>query len=867
MDKNLILLTTKNLPGQVYFLRHSLAMLLFFTTQSAQAKERFDPAFLGILGESASVDLTPFSHAGGFAPGEYTVAVFINQHAAGSFTLDFQDNSEGLRVPLLTPALLEQLGVNVRQLPDLKDKPADKPLDNLPALIPQATTHFDLSRLRLDISVPQVAMADRFGGDYDTSLWNEGIPALTANYSMSGGHATMTGMSGSSVNSSLFASVRAGANAGAWRLRSTLTHNHYDSDTADSRSQSRFSDTSLSRDLIPLQSNIAFGETYTGSDIFDGVAFKGIKLISNEQMLPSQLRGFAPAISGVANSNARVTVRQNGNIVYETYVAPGPFYINDIQQAGMSGDYDITVTEADGTERQFIVPYSSLPVMLRPGGWKYEVSAGRYDSHLTAGSRQADFLLSTLVYGLPKNITLFGGGLVSRNYQAYSLGTGVSLGYFGALSTDMIHSQAQFDGGERKTGQSWRIRYSKSLASTGTSVDLTALRYSTRDYFSFNEFNSQGYQLENGVSPWLLQRRRSSFQTQLRQQLQSWGSLYFRLNQDDYWNSERTLTGMSLGYSTSLAGISYGINYNIDRIKDSNNHWPENRQISANVSLPFSIFGSSSNYQAMYATASTSHDRTGRTQNNMGVSGSLAGGDMSYSLAQSFGNQRDASNTNANLAWQGSKGTVSGGYSYSNHYRSMNINGSGGLLVHADGILFARSMGESVALVSAPDAPGVSVNNGQGITDRYGYAVAPYLSTYSKNSIGLDPSTLPDDVDLVQSNINVYPTRGAVVKAEFRTRVGYQALITLKTDGEVVPFGAIATLQSSQQAEENSSIVGDAGQVYLTGLPLEGKLQVKWGQNSNQQCQVSFDLHNLTIDTSIAIRQLTLICQSNNHHA
>jgi len=860
MDKNIITLAARDPVRAGFLLWHPLAISLLCVVCQAQAEESFDPAFLSVLGESESVDLTPFSQSGGFAPGEYTVTLFINQQAAGSFTLDFQDNAEGLRVPLLTPALLEQLGVNIKQLPNLKNKSADQPLDNLPALIPQAKTRFDLSRLQLDISIPQVAMVSHVAGRVDPELWNEGIPALIANYNISAGHATTRSSDSNDTNTSLFASVRAGANAGAWRLRSTLTHSHYQSDISNARRQTHFSSTTLARDLIPLRSSLILGETATGADIFDGVPFKGIKLISNEQMLPGQLRGFAPAISGVANSNARVTIRQNGNIVYETYVAQGPFYINDIQQAGMSGDYNVTVTEADGTERQFIVPYSSLPVMLRPGGWKYEVSAGRYDGNLTAGSRKADFLLSTLVYGLPKNITVFGGSLISRDYQAYSLGTGISLGYFGAFSTDMTHSQAQFDASDKKTGQSWRLRYSKSLASTGTSVDLTALRYSTRDYFNFNEFNSQGYQLANGVSPWQLQRRRSSFQTQLRQQMQDWGSLYFRLNRDDYWNSERTLTGMSVGYNTTFAGVSYGINYNIDRIKDKNNNWPENRQLSASISVPFSIFGSSSHYQSTYATASTSHDNTGKTLNNMGISGSMAGGDMSYSLAQSLGNQQNASNTNANLSWQGSKGTVSGGYSYSNHYRSLNMNASGGLLAHANGILFSRSMGESVALISAPDAPGVSVNNASSITDRQGYAVAPYLSAYSKNSISLNPSTLPDNVDLVQSNINVYPTRGAVVKAEFKTRVGYQVLITLKSSQGTVPFGAMASLQASPKTEENSSIVGDGGQVYLTGLPATGMLKVKWGTEAHKQCQAPFDLSQLTITPEMAIRQITLSC-------
>lgn len=75
----------------------------------------------------------------------------------------------------------------------------------------------------------------------------------------------------------------------------------------------------------------------------------------------------------------------------------------------MSGNYDVTVTEADGTERQFIVPYSSLPMMLRPGGWKYELTGGRYNGSYTYSSRNADFMLLTGVYGLPNDITVYGG--------------------------------------------------------------------------------------------------------------------------------------------------------------------------------------------------------------------------------------------------------------------------------------------------------------------------------------------------------------------------------------------------------------------------------------------------------------------------
>ena len=386
------------------------------------------------------------------------------------------------------------------------------------------------------------------------------------------------------------------------------------------------------------------------------------------------------------------------------------------------------------------------------------------------------------------------------------------------------------------------------------------MRYSTEDFYNFSEFNSQGYQRDDGISPWLLQRRRSSFQTQLSQQMGNMGSINLRANRDDYWGSDRSLTGMSVGYNNSIKGVSYGVNYNIDRVKDSRGDWPENRQLSLNVSLPFSLFSHDTNMRAMYANYSVTHDNQGRIRNNTGLSGNVLDGKLSYGASQSWGNKGQIANSNLNAGYQGSKGSLSAGYSYSNTTQSINMNASGGVLVHTEGATLSRSMGNSVALVSAPGASGVSVNNGTAVTDWRGYAVAPYLSDYNKNSIGLDPSTLPPHVDLTQSNINVYPTNGAVVKANFTTRIGYKVLMTLKNGDKYVPFGAIATLISTDAANQTSSIVGDEGQVYLTGLPSKGDLMVKWGGSAEQQCQVSFDISTQTDTTDALIAQTTSAC-------
>jgi hypothetical protein len=40
-------------------------------------------------------------------------------------------------------------------------------------------------------------------------------------------------------------------------------------------------------------------------------------------MLPDSQKGYAPVVRGIARTNAQVVVRQNGYIIYQTYVAPG----------------------------------------------------------------------------------------------------------------------------------------------------------------------------------------------------------------------------------------------------------------------------------------------------------------------------------------------------------------------------------------------------------------------------------------------------------------------------------------------------------------------------------------------------------------
>ncbi|WP_419236572.1 FimD/PapC C-terminal domain-containing protein [Serratia fonticola] len=136
------------------------------------------------------------------------------------------------------------------------------------------------------------------------------------------------------------------------------------------------------------------------------------------------------------------------------------------------------------------------------------------------------------------------------------------------------------------------------------------------------------------------------------------------------------------------------------------------------------------------------------------------------------------------------------------------------------------------------------------------------MTDYSKNTVNLNVNTLPDNVMPDNTSVNVYPTKGAVVKARFLTRKGYQALIDLQASPSI-PLGAIASLKDPDTPGEiNSNIVGENGQVYFSGLPERGEIAVTWGSDTAQSCVARFDFTKVPESPFSSIRQLTALCHS-----
>ncbi|WP_262499896.1 fimbria/pilus outer membrane usher protein [Photorhabdus heterorhabditis] len=844
------------------FYRMMLVLLAGWHTQ-VTARDYFDPSLLE-FGQSSgqTVDLSQFETAGGQAPGTYRVDIYINSTFFDSRDVTFQHNGadSNALVPVLTPNLLEAAGVNVGSIPALKALPPDKPMGSpLSKFIPQATAHLNFSQMKLSLSVPQIAMKPLENGLVDPKLWQEGIPAFLLNYNINGNQNRRSQFGNKQTSQSLFGSFNSGLNLGAWRLRntatysySTQTYNWYDSfngpvkKTTQSQQSWNFLQTYLQRDVVMLRSDLTIGDTSTGNvagQVFDGFPYRGIGLASSDAMMPGRQSGFAPIISGIAKSNAQITVTQNGSVIYQTNVAPGPFRITDLVGSSTAGDLQVTITEADGTHHGFSQAYSSLPMMLRQGQFKYEVAAGRYRAG-GYNNRKPVFGMASMIYGLPGNVTLYGGGLVAQSYQSAALGAGFSLGMMGALSADVTTARTRLQNATNfLRGESYRAKYSKSMLTTGTTVDLTAYRYSTRNYLSFSDANIQGYSVWGELPYWMSERRRSSWQTRLSQSLPGNYSLWLSGRRDNYWGSSKTNTTLSMGLNGSFYRVGWGLNYSIDRMR-GNGDWPENRQISLNVNVPLSLFGSYAALNNAYANYNFFRDSSGRSNSQLGLGGSvLDDNSLSWSVSQSQANQGQGNSGSVSMGYNGAFGQANLGYNYdSQGGRSVNYGVNGGLIAHQHGVTLTSRIGDAAVLVRTAGVEGVRVMNSSSVTtDRWGYAVMPYARTYSRNSISLDPSSLPEGANMEQGSKNVFPTKGAVVIVDYPVRIGQQLLMNLTYRGKPVPFGAMAGLKG--EADTNlAAIVGDGGQVYLSGMPSKGVLKVKWSNTPDSQCEVAFDL-------------------------
>ena len=841
-------------PGSArVFAQIPLALLLSSPAFYAQAELYFNPRFLAD-DPAAVADLSGFEKGQELPPGTYRADIYLNDGymTTRDITFNAAEKGHGL-APCLTRGQLASMGVNTAAIAGIDVLAADACVP-LTEMIKDATTRFDAGQQRLYLTVPQAFMGNRARGYIPPELWDHGINAGLLNYNFTGNN-VHNDVGGSSNYAYL--NLQSGLNLGAWRLRDNTTWS-YSSSGSSTTNENKWQHINswLERDITLLRSRLTLGDSYTNGDVFDGINFRGAQLASDDNMLPDSQKGFAPVIHGIARGTAQVSVKQNGYEIYQSTVPPGPFTINDLYAAGNGGDLQVTIKEADGSSQVFTVPYSSVPVLQREGHTRYAATAGEYRS----GSNQQEkpkFFQGTLLHGLPAGWTLYGGTQLADRYRAFNLGVGKNMGELGALSLDITQANATLPDDSEHQGQSVRFLYNKSLTDTGTNIQLVGYRYSTRGYFSFADTTysrMSGYNVatQDGVievKPTftdyynLAYNKRGKIQASITQQLGRTATLYLNGSHQTYWGTGKADQQLQAGLNTAVNDINWTLSYSLTK-----NAWQQGRDqmLAVNVNIPFSHWlrsDSKSAWRHASASSSMSNDLHGRMSTLAGLHGTLLeDNNLSYSMQTGYagGGEGNSGGTGyAALNYRGGYGNANVGYSRSDGIKQLYYGLSGGVLAHADGVTLSQPMNDTVVLIKAPGADNVKVENQTGVqTDWRGYAVLPYATEYRENRVALDTNSLADNVDLDDAVVSVVPTHGAIARAEFKAHVGLKLLMSLIYNGKPVPFGALVTPAGSQ----GSSIVADNGQVYLSGMPLAGKVLAKWGEGPNASCEADYSL-------------------------
>lgn len=71
-----------------------------------------------------------------------------------------------------------------------------------------------------------------------------------------------------------------------------------------------------------------------------------------------------------------------------------------------------------------------------------------------------------------------------------------------------------------------------------------------------------------------------------------------------------------------------------------------------------------------------------------------------------------------------------------------------------------------------------------------------------------------------------------------------------------MPFGSVVRENTSGV----TSMVGEDGQIYLSGLPLKGELLIQWGESANARCVAHYALPEESLKQAVTLTNVT--CES-----
>ncbi len=536
-----------------------VGLMLLLPWQEAWAAEAFSFNRAHLHG-AAQVDLQKYQYGNPLHAGQYRSTLSVNGRDLGEETFVIQEH-DGQLEPCISPSLFDALQLKDAQWPTaatcLRFSQIDKAIG----------WEYDSGENVLRVNMPQALLQPHYRGAVNLKKVDSGVPAAVLRYQANSYQSIVNGDSSSHHYLGLDASLR----AFGWRLHHQSSYQAQEGNTHwDSIA------TWAERSVVNWASTLRLGQGWTDGTFFDSVSFIGGRLATDVRMLPGSRRGFAPSVSGVARTNARVTVTQNGALLYEATVPPGKFTFDDLYPTNAGGDLQVTIHEADGSQDTFTVPYATLPGLVRAGAVYYDLSLGYLDEDGIAG--RPGFGEATLQYGFNDYISGYTGANATTDYYSTLVGSAFNT-YWGALAVDLSRSAAKGREHGWQEGYRWRVSASKSF----TSDTRMLLSMSHSNDGNYRSIRDAAWEHDRHPNDW---REMTRYSATLSQQAGS-GSLSF----NGIWSEDvrhHRWRSYQLGYANR-----YGqLNYYLYAQQSQDIHHRNNQVVGVSFSLPFGQAGS-----------------------------------------------------------------------------------------------------------------------------------------------------------------------------------------------------------------------------------------------------------------------------------
>lgn len=795
------------MAARVFFNLNNIALLLLLSCFSrfslAEDAVDFDTATLQARGLSTTLN-TYFREGKKFSPGMNKVMPVINGTEKSPVNIKFDEKGE----PCFYAEDLTGFGIK-----PVKSQP-DECID-LSHFWPQSVIKPNPGENKLAILVPSDAIEDP--DNIDISRYTVGGKAALFNYDllmMKNNNKTSSSYNNDASDSSnlntLQSNIEEGFNANDWIFRSRQSYSSSD----DTRSFDPLY-TYVQRTFPQYKAVMQAGQISVSNGLFSTPQIYGVQFSPESALMNN--KGSGAVVQGIAQTQARIEVRQAGSLIYSTQVPAGAFRLDSLPILNNTADLNVSVIEQDGATRSFTVPASSFLHAYSQTEKSYSAAIGKINGSDNSDINSSELATLSMTTPFGDRATLGSGVLLAQHYQglAGQMSTGLESGL--GLSAQMNVSTDQ-----RSQTKGVQTNFRASMPVT---KQMNVSGSVTLQDDGFRSLTDGETTTDPDTGEYIGTRYKSQYNLGIGYQMGEVGSVNFGWSRATMFDPAITSTRWTAGWSKTFAGgTSVSVNAERDSGEDGDT------MLYANLSIPF---GSVRVGMNMSRTGDTSSEGVSLDQ--------TLSDQLSYSIAANKNSDSDVTAYSGNIHTTPKYTQLNLGYSrFGTQSNTYTLGATGGVVATKEGVLFSpNQIQDTFAVVQIPDISGGEISTPQGPvwTNSKGYAVSSSMVPYGESRLMLVTKSLPKNVDINNAIQVAHVARGSVTSYKFGTVLTRRALITVHMPGgKLADKGGIV---SDSHDNYLTTVAGD-GTIFMIDGQLEQELWLK--PLVGQRCLISFNL-------------------------